>query len=73
MQDAKSLIVKHNSRELRPVWYDLNDIKVVIKTYLQKDHLVFQDQRSVWGHAVYFCSEVAKDYRRLLQGQRAAM
>lgn len=35
--------------------------------------LPYPDQKKAWAHAVYFCMEQAKEYRRLLQAQRAAM
>ncbi|XP_013406195.1 inhibitor of nuclear factor kappa-B kinase subunit alpha [Lingula anatina] len=38
-----------------------------------KTLMPYQDQKKTWGHAVYFCMEQAKDYKRLLQAQRAAM
>ena len=31
------------------------------------------DQRVTWSHALYFCRQVAKDYKILLDAQRAAM
>ena len=33
----------------------------------------WNEQRTTWSHALYFCRQVARDYKTLVDAQRAAM
>ena len=38
-----------------------------------KSSSAWSEQRTTWNHALYFCRQVARDYKTLVDAQRAAM